>query len=356
LSFLLDLSKVTDFVSPRFSKVLVPWLLRNPRYLRRSTVLIKSFHWCSAKRKQLLDEEKLLVPPVMILSITNDCNLQCQGCFVQKVHGRKMELSEWQMIVNQAKEIGVFAFLIAGGEPFLVDDLLTIVRSHQDRVFAIFTNATTVAEKDIQRLEAISNTMIVVSLEGDEKLTDQRRGIGVYQKAVSLLRKLSQHGILSGVSVTITTDNYTFWMEDENIDEIVDLGAKLCFFIEYITAEKDEKSLSCEQRNVFREKILHYKETKPIFIIHSPGDEEPFGGCVSAGRGFVHVNAFGDLTPCPVSSASTHNLRQSTLREALNGELLKEIRQSELLEDGNGPCSLIFHEKDLMNILQKVRH
>lgn len=266
-----------------------------------------------------------------------------------------MELSEWKMVVNQAKEIGVFAFLIAGGEPFLVDDLLSVVCLHQDRVFAIFTNATTVNEEHLHQLEKTSNTVVVVSLEGDEKLTDQRRGTGVHHKAITLLKELSRRGVLSGVSVTITTDNYTYWMEDKNIDEVVDLGAKLCFFIEYITAKEDEKSLNYEQRKAFREKVLHYKETKPIFIVHSPGDEEPFGGCVSAGRGFVHVNAFGDLTPCPVSSASTHNLRQSTLKEALNGELLKEIRQSELLEDGSGPCSLIFHEKDLLDILQKVR-
>jgi len=48
-------------------------------------------------------------------------------------------------------------------------------------------------------------------------------------------------------------------------------------------------------------------------LIHSPGDEVLFGGCLSAGRGFAHVAPNGDLTPCPVSLLATHNLKISNL-------------------------------------------
>ncbi|MGJ8454544.1 radical SAM/SPASM domain-containing protein [Pseudothermotoga sp. U03pept] len=355
MSFLDGLSDATNSVSPRFSRVLIPWILKNPRYLRQSLVLIKSFRECNSKREQLLRKEKLLVPPVMILSVTNDCNLQCSGCFVERIYGRQMTISDWHNVVAQAKELGVFAFLIAGGEPFLVDGLLDLIYSNQDRVFAVFTNATVVDDENLRQLQATSNTVVVVSLEGDEKLTDERRGMGVYEKAIRVLQKLSKRGVLSGVSITITSDNFTYWIKDENIDKLTTLGVKLCFFIEYIAAEQDIKMLSDEQHKIFREKVLRYKEEKPIFFVHSPGDEQPFGGCVSAGRGFVHVNAFGDLTPCPVSTVSTHNLKRTTLKEALSGELLKEIRENRLLEDGKGPCSLIFHQAEVLQILQKVK-
>lgn len=117
----------------------------------------------------------------------------------------------------------------------------------------------------------------------------------------------------------------------------------------------------CQDRTFAVKRVLRFnaqtcgKNGKPIFIIHSPGDEEPFGGCVSAGRGFVHVNAFGDLTPCPVSSVSTHNLKHATLKEALNGELFKEIRENKLLEDRDGPCSLVFHQEELRQIVQRLK-
>lgn len=344
-----------NLVSPRFSKVFIPWLFKNPRYLANASVLMRAFRQCESTRQQLLSNENLLVPPVMILSITNNCNLQCQGCFVEKLKGEQMTLSDWQKIINQAKQLGVFAFLIAGGEPFLMKDLLDLIASNKDRVFAIFTNGTCINNEQLQFLKKTSNLAIVLSLEGDERLTNQRRGEKVYKKVLTTLKNLSKQGVLSGISITVTKDNYEYWMVDNNIDYFIELGAKLCFFIEYIGAEEDGKSLTTDQRQLFRKKIIEYKDEKPIFIIHSPGDEEPFGGCVSAGRGFIHVNALGDLTPCPITNVSTHNMRYSTLKEGLKSQLFREIRDNKLLEDGKGPCSLISHRDELEQIVRKVR-
>lgn len=82
-----------------------------------------------------------------------------------------------------------------------------------------------------------------------------------------------------------------------------------------------------------------------------PGDEEPFGGCVSAARGFIHINAFGDLTSCPVITASTHNLKKVTLKEGLKSNLFKKIRENKLLENGEEPCSLISHQNELKQVV-----
>ena len=52
-------------------------------------------------------------------------------------------------------------------------------------------------------------------------------------------------------------------------------------------------------------------------FVNVPGDEKDFGGCLSAGRGFVHVSAEGDLEPCPFAPYSDVNLRDKPLKEAL---------------------------------------
>ena len=39
-----------------------------------------------------------------------------------------------------------------------------------------------------------------------------------------------------------------------------------------------------------------------------PGDEKDVGDCLSAGRGFVHVSAEGDLEPCHFASPPTQTL------------------------------------------------
>jgi MoaA/NifB/PqqE/SkfB family radical SAM enzyme len=113
--------------------------------------------------------------------------------------------------------------------------------------------------------------------------------------------------------------------------------------------------LTKEERVGFRNQILEYRTKKPIYIVHSPGDEEYFGGCVSAGKGFAHITPSGDLTPCPISNIATHNLATSTLREALASPLFKEIRQNEqLLETEGLPCALFAHPKEFEELAKTV--
>ena len=72
-----------------------------------------------------------------------------------------------------------------------------------------------------------------------------------------------------------------------------------------------------------------------------PGDEDKFGGCLAGGRGFVHISADGDVEACPFAPYSDTNLRDSSLREALQSELLATIRHnSDQLGEGKGGCAL----------------
>ncbi len=250
--------------------------------------------------------------------------------------------------------MGVFGFFLAGGEPFLLPRLIELCEQFKDRCFIIFTNGTAIKENDFECLKHLSNTAIIVSIEGKKEVTNLRRGQGVYQKATSTLRRLNEIGTPNGISATITRLNYKYWMNPKHIDSFIAQGVCAAVFIEYIpvmsapeTGINTENSenmlieqndhglmLTKEERSEFRAQILRYRETKPIYIVHSPGDEEYFGGCVSAGRGFAHVTPAGDLTPCPVSNVATHNLTTATLREGFASLLFRKIRANEpLLEN-----------------------
>lgn len=105
-----------------------------------------------------------------------------------------------------------------------------------------------------------------------------------------------------------------------------------------------------EQRARFRQTVVAYRDrmTGGAFIIHSPGDEETLGGCVSAGRGFAHITPSGDVTACPVSALATHNVRKSSLREALASPMFTMIRENRhLLETEGHPCGLSAHAAEL---------
>ncbi len=350
-------------VDPTMAKIFMPWILKHPKSMYTMMKLAKAYRKsCKIRAEEQLNGLK--VPPFLILSITSKCNLKCVGCYAaatgtlcNQKSRNTLDLEKWIKIIQEAKELGVFAFIIAGGEPFLMPNLLKICEDFNDRLFLIFTNGTILESQDIEKLKRLRNTIIMVSIEGDQDLTDERRGLGVYEKAINLINELDRKGVISGISVTINRKNVKFWMDPKNIDDLIAKGVRLAFLLEYIPVDNDtELMLTNEESKEFREQVLQYRETKQIFLVHSPGDEEYMGGCVSAGRGFAHITPLGDLTPCPVSNIATHNLTKNTLREGLNSKLFKIIRESEhLLETNGSPCALFSHSKEVNALVKKVK-
>ncbi len=84
-----------------------------------------------------------------------------------------------------------------------------------------------------------------------------------------------------------------------------------------------------------------FRSKYQALFIAIPGDEGEIGGCLSAGRGFVHISADGNVEPCPFAPYSDTNLRDSSLKDALQSEFLKAIRQNLYqLHETAGDCAL----------------
>jgi MoaA/NifB/PqqE/SkfB family radical SAM enzyme len=357
-------------IHPQLSRVVVPWVVRHPRYLPGFLRLARTIGQSKRVRaRSLVDGVK--VPPFLVLSVTSKCNLRCTGCFAGDVGTVAsapvkpgLNLGDWYGIVDEAVRLGVMAFMIAGGEPFLLPGIAQLFRDYPDRLFLVFTNGTALKASDYQILKNCSNTVIVVSLEGDQNLTDLRRGSGVFEKALGSLDRLQEAGVLTGIAVTVGPANIAYWSEPKNIDGLIAHSGPLAMFIEQIpTGQVPTGScesgvlLTVEQRAHFRKTVVEYRDraTGGAFIIHSPGDEERLGGCVSAGRGFAHVNPSGDVTACPVSALATHNVRTSNLRDALASPLFTMIRENaHLLETEGHPCGLSAHAAELESMTKRL--
>jgi MoaA/NifB/PqqE/SkfB family radical SAM enzyme len=83
-------------------------------------------------------------------------------------------------------------------------------------------------------------------------------------------------------------------------------GARAFIYIQYVPAEPGTEDLvpTLEQRDLVIRSMQEFNRKYPAFFIGIPGDMEIFDGCLAAGRGFIHVNPYGDLEPCPLRKHS----------------------------------------------------
>jgi MoaA/NifB/PqqE/SkfB family radical SAM enzyme len=342
------------------ARVFVPWAVRHPRHLPSLLRLARTREHSKQIRARG-QEGGLRVPPFLVLSVTSSCNLRCAGCYAVAVGttrapartGARLALDDWRRLIEESVALGVVGFVIAGGEPFMMPGIARLFRDFPDRLFLVFTNGTALRDADFQALRHCHNTAVVVSLEGDRTLTDRRRGAGVFERAMHSLDRLRDSGVLTGIAVTVGAANVDYWTDEGNIDALMERHTgPLAFFIEEIPAGECAAAapMTAEQRVRFRATVLAYRSRRKggAYIIHSPADEEALGGCVSAGRGFAHVNPYGDVTACPVSALATHNVRRSTLADALASPLFSMIRNDgHLLETHGHPCALFANAEKL---------
>ena len=323
---------------------------------------IRTLRWLfrAAQKRSQLKKQGLTVPPIIIFSITNRCNLQCQGCYAQTLNSEiENELSDIELsrIVQEAEEAGVSFFVIAGGEPFLRRELLHITEMHPQMIFFIFTNGLLIDESAISILKKQKNAIPLMSLEGYRDETDLRRGEGTYQIVRGTMERLKHEGVFFGTSLTLTRNNFDILTSESFTKDFFDVGCRFFLYLEYtpITEGTESWVLTRSQRERMRELMQIYRKKFASLFIAVPWDEDDVGGCLSAGRGFVHINAAGDVEPCPFAPFSDSNVRDVPLIDALQSELFVRIRAVPELSKENGDGCILWKERERVQALLEVK-
>ena len=335
--------------------------LKNPKesiYMAKFALASKK----ASQKRRKAEEAGEHIPPFLIASITSSCNLHCAGCYSRCNNAttdaepvKQLTGAEWAGIFDEADELGVSFILLAGGEPMLRYDVIEEASKRPDILFPIFTNGTYMGEKYYELFDKSRNLIPIMSIEGDKEITDNRRGEGVYDKLIEGMNELNRRGLIFGASVTVTTENLKEVSSDAFLKELSDRGCKAVIFVEFVPVTEEATHLAPgdKEREYLKKEIARLRETHPEMVyISFPGDEKSSGGCVAAGRGFFHINSHGGAEPCPFSPYSDINVRDTSLREAMNSRLFRELRDGGfLLEDHPGGCTLYERREDVERIL-----
>jgi MoaA/NifB/PqqE/SkfB family radical SAM enzyme len=297
------------------------------------------------RRREKFSSDDVDVPPLLIVSTTEDCNLSCKGCYACERGGKRGALPSDRVyeVLNEASELGVSVVLLAGGEPLLSHDWLNAMSRHDSMLGLVFTNGTLLDQSRLAWFAENRHMIPLLSIDGNAAQTDARRGEGVHAKVCQAMSALRSSGIPFGVSVTVTSENIGETLNDGFTEDYLQKGCRLFVYVEYVPAEAGTEPLvlsKADKRRLSDFAAQSMKKHAALFVAF-PGDEEPYGGCLAAGRGFVHVGADGSLEPCPFAPFSDVSLKNTSLKDALNSALLAKVRENhQLLVEGDGGCAL----------------
>jgi MoaA/NifB/PqqE/SkfB family radical SAM enzyme len=339
----------------RFVRDALPLVLRAPALL--GTILRFARGQRKAARVRASWEARgTHVPPLLVASITGTCNLRCAGCYAAAHrHGAQPELPtvRWSGIFSEASRLGISFVLVAGGEPFARWEVIETAAAMPDALVAVFTNGLLLSARAVEAVRKVRTVVPVISLEGPQRQTDARRGPGVYRRVMQAMDRLRDAGIPFGASLTVTSVNLDVVTAPAFIRSLTDAGVRIVFFVEYTPVEPGSEVLALSeiQRVELRRRTDAFHAGRRALFVAVPGDEERYGGCLAAGRGFVHVDPQGRLEPCPFAPFSDTSVRDVSLAEALRSPLLAAIRENHgRLTETRGGCAL-WAERDWVRSL-----
>lgn len=302
-------------------------------------------------------------PAVVILDISNQCNLKCQFCSrwtQSKFKAEPLSLDVIFRLIDEAAKNGTLMFHLYGGEPLLNKDIFRIIsciRKNKMRA-SMISNGTLLSESNITKLKQAGLNSLFVSLDSHKaKIHDiLRRKPKTFEKAYSSLKKVRKifgHKINLGLNVLITKKNY------QNLTEFIDLAKMLDLDMIRITPMHNlpffRKSTKINEKLIIQPSDIHKLSEEIKLFKHRLNKENILGNSnfyldgitdfVSkrtrkvkcyAGYFFCDISYNGDLYVCDAINKPVGNIKKNGFMNTWNSKRCHRIRQ--LVQKNNCDC------------------
>lgn len=311
------------------------------------------------KREKFRRDTGIKTPFTILISPSMRCNLRCTGCYASSYSKKDdIPLEELDRIIGEARDLGIYYFVILGGEPFINSYMLDLYEKYNDCMFTPFSNGTLFTEEVADRIQKLGNVIPMFSLEGFEEETDARRGKGIFKKVMHAMDLLKERGILFGVSSATGRHNIDTVTSDKFIDMLIEKGSKMSWYFLFMPVGREPDMslmLTPEQRLYLGERIRDIRTKKPYFTIDFFNDAPYVGGCI-AGKFYCHINSKEQVEPCIFAHFAVDDLKGGKkLADVFKSDFFKELRNRQpynrnlLL-----PCMMIDNTDEIRDIAKKT--
>lgn len=129
-------------------------------------------------------------PYYVDFSVTPFCNLKCSFCSASAAgkcsqNNKIMSLEKIKDIFDQFDDNNILRVSIEGGEPFLRDDIIDVLRLADEHMFSYYinTNGVLIDEEMAYEISKTNVDKICISIDGPEQIHDLSRGVkGTFNK------------------------------------------------------------------------------------------------------------------------------------------------------------------------------
>ena len=210
-------------------------------------------------------------------------------------------------------------------------ELFEILEAHPDCYFQIFTNGQFITDEKARRLFELGNVTPLISVEGNEIISDERRGrAGVFSKTMQGIENCLRHKVMTGVCTSLSRTNIDDLLTEKWVDRLIEMGVLYTWFHVYRPMGPDacpDLCLTPEQQRRARQFVVDMRAKKPIVIIDAYYDGEGQALCPAANGISHHINPWGDIEPCPIVQFSKESIHNTTDERSL----FDKFTQSEYL-------------------------
>jgi hypothetical protein len=182
----------------------------------------------------------------------------------------------------------------------------------------------------------LGNVTPLISIEGNEIVSDQRRGrAGVLSKSMEGILNCLKHKVMTGVCTSVCQTNIDL-VNEKWVDRLIDMGVLYTWFHIYRPMGPDACSDLCltpEQQLYVRKFVVEMRAKKPIIIVDAYHDGEGKALCPAATGITHHINPWGDIEPCPIVQFTRESIHASaedprSLRDKfVQSEFLRDFRE-----------------------------
>lgn len=252
-------------------------------------------------------------PAFLFISVTDQCNLSCQGCWVTPCTPRReLDAATLDSLIRQCKAQGSYFFGILGGEPLLHKGLFDVFARHPDAYFLLFTNGTLITDEIAREMRRLGNVSPLISIEGTRPVSDERRGgRGVYDRTLAGLEHCRRNRLVIGVCTSICRSNLHDLVSDTFVEDLAQRGVHYLWYYIYRPVgprPAPELALSPEQIVDVRRFIVESRTRAPLVIVDAYWDADGKALCPAAVGMAHHVGPGGEIEPCPPLQFALDNI------------------------------------------------